>query len=546
MEKIVVRNTCIIIRDYNIGDCPKIESFFTLFDPTIHKTYYMGMEYNEEKRELYLPSAIDIGWVRAHLNEKYYERQTHHSYKMIENIKMKARPRDEEQETALRFMCGVNEYAQNKYAPQLSLCLSTGIGKTYTSIATIAFMQIKSIIITGSTTLLSQWKDEIMKFTNLTSKDIVQISGSDKIRMIMMGKSKNTDDASIYLCTHGTIRSYGDTYGWDKVYELFEYLGIGLKFYDEAHTNFDNMLRIDFHTNVYKTFYVTATPNRSNWREDRIYVNSFKNVPMIDLFDENKDPHVHYNAIMFNSRPSPQVISACKNKYGLDRMKYIDYITKSPEFYAMMRIVMQLVIDCNGRVLMYIGTNDGILRVYNWICNQYPEFIGEVGIFTSLLSKEEKLKEKRKKLLLSTTKSAGLGEHIEGLKITFVLAEPFKSEVIARQTIGRNRDPNTHYIELVDLGFVYIRRFYYSKLNIFNKYALDTSDTKIDNYELKRRVENIIASRNKGFAECPIELYDPRFNLEDYVVGKKEDHSTLECPVRFINQEEIDPWKIYQ
>ena len=67
-------------------------------------------------------------------------------------------------------------------------------------------------------------------------------------------------------------------------------------------------------------------------------------------------------------------------------------------------------------------------------------------------------KEKKKKLLLTTTKSAGLGEHIPGLKMTIVLAEPFKSEILARQTLGRCRDKNTTYIEVVDEGFAYTRR----------------------------------------------------------------------------------------
>ena len=54
---------------------------------------------------------------------------------------------------------------------------------------------------------------------------------------------------------------------------------------------------------------------------------------------------------------------------------------------------------------------------------------------------------------MTTTKSAGAGEDIPGLKYSVVLAEPFRSEVLARQTLGRTRDPNTTYIELVDIGF---------------------------------------------------------------------------------------------
>ena len=185
----------------------------------------------------------------------------------------------------------------------------------------------------------------------------------------------------------------------------------------------------------------------------------------------------------------------------------------------MLRIIMELVIKCNGRVLMYIGTNEGILRVYHWLGTNYPEFLGDIGIFSSLVSNDQKLEEKKKKILLSTTKSAGLGEHIEGLKMTILLAEPFKSEIVARQTLGRTRDDNTVYIELVDMGFKYIRRFYYNKLPIFNKYAKDVSDTTMESYEINRRYQEIVMSR-KSLLLQPLIFGDERFDFSE--IEKKE------------------------
>lgn len=540
-NKITVTNTCIIINDYNMGDSVQLEEIFRIYDPITHRFNTFAMYYDEPTKRLFLPAGLDLWKIKGYFNEKYYDRESAHPYKEIPDIKMKYMPRDEQQQEALRFMVGVNEYENNYYCNQLSVNLNTGKGKTYCSIATIAFFKIKSMIITGSNTLLSQWGENILEYTNLQSKDIVHISGSDTINMILQGKSKKAEDGKIFLCSHGTLKSFGDTYGWDGVYRLFETLGIGLKFFDEAHTHFENMLMIDYFTNVFKTYYVTATPGRSNWRENRIFQLSIKNVPGIDLFDENNDPHTDYIAIKWNSRPSPQHISACKNKYGLDRMKYIDYVTKNPNFYSMLRIIMELVIKCKGRVLFYIGTNEGILRVYYWLGKNYPEFIGDIGIFTSLLSKENKLKEKQKKLLLTTTKSAGLGEHIEGLKMTIVLAEPFKSEILARQTLGRTRDPKTLYIELVDMGFKYIKKFYFDKLPIFNKYASNVSDSTIDQYELERRSENIIKSRTH-WQESPIELDDKRFDFDSVLPKKdKEEYNGPICPIEFINKD-INPY----
>ena len=180
---------------------------------------------------------------------------------------------------------------------------------------------------------------------------------------------------------------------------------------------------------------------------------------------------------------------------------------------------MDMVIKCKGRVLFYIGTNDAILKVYKWMGDNYPEFIGDIGIYTSLMSKEDKLIEREKKLILTTTKSAGAGEDISNLKMTIVLAEPFKSEVLARQSLGRTRNKDTVYIELVDMGFTYLRRYYQEKLKVFNQYAKSTTDTVIDQYELDRRSEKLEEQRFNKIALSPIKFRDERFfdySQEDY------------------------------
>lgn len=534
-NRIIVRNSCIKIKNYTLGECPALENNFKVWNPVTHSMDILGMYYNEKEEALYLPRGIDIWKIKKYLNEKYHTVEKSNDYSYIDNILIKYSPRDEEQKEALRFMCGVNEYEDNRQLPQLSVNLSTGKGKTYCSIATIAYFKIKSVVITASTTLLNQWKDKIKEYTNLTDKDILQISGSPMMNMIINDKSQRARNASIYLVTHGTIRSFGDNYGWDKLNLVFDTLGIGIKFIDEAHQNFNNMLMLDFFTNITKTYYITATPKRSDYREDRIYQLSLKNVPNIDLFDEDNDPHTDYIAIKWNSRPTAMQISECRNfSYGLDRNKYVNYVVNQPNFYKMLYIIMDMVIKCKGRVLFYIGTNDAILKVYKWMGDNYPEFIGDIGIYTSLMSKEDKLIEREKKLILTTTKSAGAGEDISNLKMTIVLAEPFKSEVLARQSLGRTRNKDTVYIELVDMGFTYLRRYYQEKLKVFNQYAKSTTDTIIDQYELDRRSEKLEDQRFNKIALSPIKFRDERFfdySQEDY---KNKDKKEIVKPIFFL------------
>ena len=86
------------------------------------------------------------------------------------------------------------------------------------------------------------------------------------------------------------------------------------------------MAMIDFYTNTYKTYYLSATPSRSDEDENIIYQLYFKNIPSVDMFDKEQDPHTHYLAIKFNTHPSTFEISRCKNMYGLNRSAYINYL----------------------------------------------------------------------------------------------------------------------------------------------------------------------------------------------------------------------------
>lgn len=515
MPKLIVKNTCLVIEDYDFGQCQKMENYFRLFNLNTHSIYYEGIYYDKNNRRLYLPRGIDIWFVEKLLNvEAVVEVNQYDKFDKYDDMLIKYLPRDDVQKETLRFMLGKEEYRDTATKSQLSVNLNTGKGKTYVSIGTITYFGIKSIIITYSKEWLSQWKERIIEYTNITSREIFTITGSGSIYRLLNKSEDELKQYKIFLLTHATIKSYGDTVGWDKVTELFKILKIGIKIYDESHLNFTNMMMIDFFTNTFKTYYLTATKVRSSQDENRIYQMCFKNILAIDLFDAEEDPHTSYVAIKYNSKPSPMIISNCKNAYGLDRNKYTNYIVTNENFYKMFTIVLDIISSYikDGKCLIYIGTNNAIQIVYEWIINNYPEYYNNIGIFTSLTEGVEKREALEKKIILSTTKSAGAAVDIKGLKATVVLAEPFKSEVIARQTLGRTRDSNTLYIEVVDKGFYYCNKYYYAKKSIFEKYATDCSDIDIGEEELNSRYNNIIKKRINMFIK-PL-VYVDKSNLQ--------------------------------
>lgn len=481
--KVILTNSAIIINNYEMGDAPSLEYNFKIWDPIIHTSVLVGMSYDETKKRLFLPRGIDVSYVMRKLesrnmSEDPYEycMKSCHRYDKTNPIRLRYGPRDQRQVDALNFMLCQNKYMHNMAKSQFAINLPTGAGKTYCSTAAISYLGLKSIIITSQTGILEQWKNAIMEYTNLSSNDICKLEGSAPIERILRGRSKSADKP-IYLVTHSTLKSYGDKNGWESIGKLFEKLGIGLKFYDEAHQNFSNMCMIDFYTNVYRTYYVTATPKRSNKDENRVYALYMKSIPSVDLFDEDKDPHTKYMAIRFNSNPRYTDISNCKNMYDLDRMKYIDYLMGNENFWNMFDYIFNMVEKTGGKALFYIGKNDAILKVRDRIVRHYPEYENDIGIYTSISASKQE--EKSKRFILTTTKSAGAGEDIKGLKYSVILAEPFKSDVLAQQTLGRTRDNNTFYIELVDVGFKQVNNYYNAKKPIFSKYALSTKQIDI-------------------------------------------------------------------
>ena len=487
--KMVLHNSAIVINDCSPADFPTLTRRFQIYDPVRHRLDPLGVYYDQQNRKLYLPRGIDVDFVKrkvsSNMEEEFTSTVVHNNQfgYVSRKIGMRYMPRDDTQMEALKFVLCKDKYKYNAGKSQFGVYLNTGKGKTFICSCILSYLGIRSIVITAQSGILDQWKDRLTEYTDIDESEIVKIEGGPMISRILNGTS-TLSNKSLYLCTHSTLQSYGSAHGWDKIGELFKKLGIGIKFFDEAHQNFQNMALIDFATrDTWRTYYVTATPSRSDRQEDIIYKLYMKNVPSIDLFNPEVDPHTNYIAIKYNSYPKPADVNACKNSvYGLNNPSYIDYLMRNERFWVMFDYIFSLIYRTGGKALFYIGTNAGILKVKQRILFNYPELVNDIGVYTSI--NEDKQAAKNKKYILTTTKSAGAGEDIAHLKYSVVLAEPFKSEVLARQTLGRTRDPNTTYIELVDVGFRQLLSYFNAKRPVFTKYATTTKVMTVDNPKL--------------------------------------------------------------
>lgn len=510
--KIIVKHTRIEIHGYTLGDIPGLEKNFLVWDDQSHCYFPKGMIYDNENHILILPRGFNIKKIESAVGATAIADQDCDPYQKVSPCGFKYTPRDKTQIQAIQFMVGQGEYTDNRKKSQLFLNLPTGKGKTYCTIYATVYMKIRTIVIATNSKWLTQWQNFILEYTDLSPSEIYIISGESSINRL---EKYGTEGIKYLLITHSTLRNYASKHGWNAVTELFKKWEIGIKVFDEAHLDFDNICNIDFYTNTYKTIYITATNARSNKSQNIVYKRYFMMVPSINLFNQDTDPHTKYIAIKFDSQPTQkEMLRVMSNPtYGFDRNNYTNYIVNKPNYYRVLLSLLKIGMKLDGKILIYIGTNDAILKTCSWINNYIPELRNNVGIYTSIIPKYEEEDMLKKKVILSTTKSCGAASDIKGLKMTIVLAEPFKSEVLARQSLGRTRDPDTYYFDCVDTGFVSTQRYYKAKKEVFVKYALSCTEIRLSEEDLYEQVqdfsENFQFIQPEGFMINPIKIVEP-------------------------------------
>ena len=492
-NKIVIKHTRIEINDYILGNSSYLEYLFSVFDPIYHMRFAKGAEYDENNKRLILPRGMNIDTLKKIFNAEPYVDKNHDPVVNTEPLMIKYLTKDDRQLEILKFILGEDKYAYTKTKSQLAINSTTGSGKTFIAVATICITGSRAIIITSSTNWLRQWKDKILEYTQLEEDDLYMLIGKSSINKIL---SKDPTEYQIFLASHATIQSYGNTHpdGWHAVDALFKHLKCGMKIFDECHLYFDNMYKIDFHSNTRKTLYLTATPARSSRDEDIIYKEYFKNVPSIELFDKSTDPHVNYVGVLFNSAVTPEEIKTYSvGQFNFDRNIYTNILVHKENFLKLVIVMIDFALKINGKVLIYIGINTAIDFIRDYIVSNFPFLQDHIGIYNSVVTNKDSRKNMlTKKIILSTTKSCGAASDIAYLAATMVLAEPFKSAVTARQTLGRCRADNTMYFDCVDLACFRTREYYRCKKPIFNKYAKSCKELLLTDDTLDQKYNEII------------------------------------------------------
>lgn len=465
MNKIIVRHSSILVNNYEIGDCEDLERSLSVWNDIYYKFEPKGFYYNETRRELILPRGLDLGYLERKLNRPI-EMEYEHDKCAKAIYKLKVEPRSELQVKAISYLIGEGEFTYTRKYSQQSLNLDTGDGKTYCLIASLTFLQLKSMIITHIDSIKTQWIKSFTKMTNLDERSICNISGSNVIDKLF--KADNLP-YKVYLVNHATIKQYAKKHGWDKIRELFQKLEIGVKVYDEAHLEFASVIKIDAHTNVKKTFYLTANFERSFYNENKIFSLAFKNIPKYGIETRNeKRKHIVYVSVTYNSKPSVAQQSYIKGIKGFDKNKYIDYQIEKGMIFDVIKWTIDYFSKFDGKMLLLTSKIDSSFIMTDWLKENYPD--KRVLTYNSKVSDDDKAKVHEVDIISSTPKSFSTGVDVPGLRVN-IMTEPYSSKITANQVAGRLREYGptdyTFHVELTDVGFKRVADMQRKRLNVF-------------------------------------------------------------------------------
>ena len=472
-KKIVLYNTRIDIHGYEIGDCEELESSLCVWNQIYFRLEPRGLQYNEKEKILSVPRGIDVNFLVSKLKLPVYTDTNYNKFDKV-NLKLKYEPRNDIQIKSLAFLTGEGKFKYTQEYSQLSLNLDTGDGKTYCVIASLCLHKMKAIIITHTENIKDQWKKSLIKFTNIDPRRICDLSGTKKMEDIF---TEDTNDYDMYLVNHGTIQSYAKKNGWENLNRFFEHIRVGIKVFDEAHLHFKSIINVDLNTNVHKTFYLTATFERTDKSEDRVFHLCFKNIAKYGYETRGeKRKHIKYVAVKFNSKPNMEDQMSIKTKMGFNRHAYMDYQLNKGVIFDVVKYVMDTFGRLDGKALVLSSKIESADKLKDMIVEWYPN--KSVGIYHSKISKAEKEGIKEYDVISSTPQSCGTGFDVPGLRYNIML-EPYNATITANQVCGRLReipDEYTYHIELIDVGFPKVKEMYRKRLKVFKEKCYSVSE----------------------------------------------------------------------
>ena len=475
MLRVYVKPTAIWITPYKKYSVPALEKGLSVWDPMANRyvNYLYSFEKDDPKDEygvLKIPKGYGLDVVENILQQNgvvYNVIDDTSNYPIPKkiNLELLKQPKSKVQEDAIQYL--------KKEQMQLFLALDVGMGKTYCCVNLACSTRVTTMVISYG--LSEQWYKRIFEYTNaINGKSVIMISSTAYLEDIVKGKTR--PNAGIYLVSISTLMLYMNKYGKDSIQKIADVLGIGLKIFDEAHVRYLQFNDIDLNMQVAKTIYLSATPGRSQYNEDKMFKKIYSHVETFGSFTQKLNDYYIIRYLTMDSHSTAKDRSVLKSARGFSSLKYTDYLfTKyHNEVLEMVMTYAKPILDEDkkGKILIVVDWLKYIDSAKQYLCENYPEY--SCGAYCNIIKdKIERQQELDKRIIFGTIGSMQNGRDIENLRAIFAFTQ-FSSSIVAQQLLGRLRripDKDVFYYDISDRSIPDTLNMRFRRGKIFNDRA---------------------------------------------------------------------------
>lgn len=333
---------------------------------------------------------------------------------------------------------------------------------TYCGTAITALRKARTLVIVPLAKLLPQWADSYTNFTSIKEDEILMVQGGKVCEEILVGKHK---DKKVFIAMIDTIVAFNKRYGDIQTMDLLSATRAEIKIIDEIHLDLKAISMLEAMSNFKYNYYMSATPGRSDGKENWLFKQLFYHVPKFGSnFTTQEEKHLNIMVKRYYFTPTQRQINRMVNrKVGINTKLYERELALSPpETRQSFKDSLILMLNWankqvkKGNKIMVLGQSIDFLKyIYSIVQEVIPE--EECGLYYGGMKNDEKEQSLQKKVIVATTSTLGTGADIKGLQFV-INAATYSSWVMVTQVSGRLRklpdDTPTVYIELVNFGYI--------------------------------------------------------------------------------------------
>lgn len=299
---------------------------------------------------------------------------------------------------------------------------------------------------------IDKWVSDLFAtFKDLKPEDVTVVQGSAQLMALLAMASNNEEMSKIIILSNKTYQNYLKAYdefgvelldqGFDCLPEdMYEHLGVGIRYIDEVHLDFHLNFKADLYTNIPQAAAFSASLIDSNPFMRKMYSIAYPNIMRFKAPPAKR--YIEARGVLYRLKPDRKPKITWNGRTEYSHGAYENWLVKNKEVLENYFFMIKDIIDGEyienykegDRLLVFCYSIELATRLTQFLSECYPDktierYVQDDG-YENVMEPD---------IRVSTVLSAGTGIDIKKLKVA-ILTTAISSEKSNIQAMGRLRE----------------------------------------------------------------------------------------------------------